>query len=239
MAVTILSMLQKVAALSGRDALSGSTDPPESVAVQFFNEAILLTVGLLCPVRIGNNILSAGALDKLKLITATDEVTDSTNVTVEPNEIPFPDSGDAPICYINDIQIKVDSGAYYMAMEVDVGSLYVHMTGRNYAVTATNPLFAYANGAIWVVPGATTTEKATYHYVKKPATVTSGSNYPIDEDLVPINMDYVYGFSNSRGSQPGQSEQADYFLGRFAEGIMRVLGVSKELPEKEVDNAKR
>lgn len=239
MAITVLSMLQKVAALSGRDALSGSTDPPESVAVHFINEAILLTVGLLCPVKLGNNILSAGALDKLKLITATDEVTDTTGVTVEPNEIAFPDIGDNPICFINDIQIKVDSGSYYMASECDVGSLFVHMTGRNYAVLAANPLFAYANGAIWVVPGAVTTEKATYHYIKRPALLTAAGNYPIDEDLIPVNMDYVYSCSNVRGKQPGQYEQAEYFMGRFVTGIMRVLGISKELAEKEVDDAKR
>ncbi len=231
MAVTILSMLKNIAAMKGRENLAGNTEPTETVALQFINEALLLTMGLLCPVRLHSNIVSAGALDKLKLLTETEDVAGTT--TTEPSTIAFPSVAGTSICYFSSVFIKIDSGSYYPATEVDYATLIARKTGSNYPITASSPLFTYYDSTtIAVVPAGATSTTARWHYVEVPTIVTNASNFPLDDELVDPVLTLSLAAVMGRDNDPESEGIAQYFLSKYLSTIQDIIGLGFQ-PEKQ------
>jgi hypothetical protein len=189
-------------------------------------------------VRKKAGVMTEGKLEKLKAITEKEDVTHipEAGVDVSYNHIEYPSTNIA-ICYFSGIFISTGAGgAYYRGVETNFADLAsrVATPATNYAASAAAPLYCYGckDGLairLIVTPSDTVTtgtQTARYHFVEKPDAVVAGSNFPLDDDLGPVVLDYAMAGVMGQKDDAAAEEMSVYLYQKFLAGIQTILGLA-------------
>ncbi len=184
MALTVQSILDKVAADLGFSILNDETPVSEAQGLAYLNMANLDIVRNLCPVRIKGNLYSKGRMDKLHALTELETVTENPCPSnTDPNFINGP-STNVPICFTI-LTLSTGGGSSYPMLEVSYSQCYENRGGTSYPATADKPMFSWGlPGGVAVVPNNSGGAMAVnYFFVEKPTDLIISDNWFLDYSL--------------------------------------------------------
>lgn len=179
-------MLQTLAADVGLPSFSASTKPTEAQIIYWINDGILDVIRLLCPRRMKNGEWTEGRTDRLLKLMMADSRSTGTEFT---GQMSLPDN---PICFFLGIKYGT-AGSEVRAQEVPLIELLERdIAGSPFTITTATPVYSWSGSGIRIEPAADS-KIVDFHYLVRPTAMaqTTNEDFPIENDLFNVVMDYV------------------------------------------------